>query len=148
MTDKTRTLASLISAGVLATSLALPAAAADNGAGKTSDAANGDQVPAADTRIPDTKVKSFAAAAQEVQAVAKEYRPKIKAAKQDGNNKQARQHAAQARTEMKQIIRDQKGISVKEYREITQQARKDKDLSKRIRSEMDTGTSKDGRADS
>lgn len=148
MTGKTWTLTSLISASVLATGLALPAMAADNGAGKTSDAAPNDKAQAADTRIPDTKVESFAAAAEDVQSIAKEYRPKIKAAKQDGKNKQARQHAADAQKEMKNVIQNQEGISVKEYRDITKQARKDKDLSKRIRSEMDTGTSKDGNADS
>ncbi|MBK1667091.1 hypothetical protein CKO28_03400 [Rhodovibrio sodomensis] len=87
MTDKSRRLTVWISAGVLAAGVALPAMAADNSTSKAGDTAKQSQTRAAETRIPDAKMKSFAEAAEDVQSIAAEYRPKIKAAKQAGKTR-------------------------------------------------------------
>lgn len=141
MKQTTRKLTSLILAGVLSVGTVVPVVAAD---GDKSNAAGQKQTETTDRRVPDTKVKSFAEAAEDVRNIAKEYRPKIQAAKKEGKKKQARQHAADARSEMKEAIESQDGISMKEYRNISRKARQDKELTKRIRSEMDGGNQKSG----
>lgn len=148
MAATNRKLASLVMAGVMTASAAVPAIAAGAGqGGQKADAAQTQAQPQTQTqdqRVPDTKVKSFAAAASDVQVIAKEYRPKIKAAKQDGKNKKAREHAAQAQREMKKVIEKQDGISVKEYQDITRKARQNKELTKRIRNEISDGGAEAG----
>lgn len=138
MTRTTRTVASLGTAMVLAIGTAGPATA-----GNQSQQSTGASQQTA-SEVSDAKVKSFADAASDVSAVAKEYQSKIQSAKKEGNQKKARQHANEARRKMKQAIKAQEGISVQEYKDITKKARQDAKLKTRIRKEMQKSGSGSG----
>ncbi|MBK1670828.1 hypothetical protein CKO28_22685 [Rhodovibrio sodomensis] len=110
----------------------VPAAVADNGGPEVEHGHSHSHGPA----IAEAKVAAFAEAARTVERISQRYQPKIRAAREAGDEAKVRAHAGKAREEMTRAIQRQPGISVQEYRTIARRARQDADLAAEIRTRM------------
>lgn len=80
------------------------------------------------------KLDAFASAYVKVSEVRRAWTPKIRQAQQGGNKQKAQKLAKQATGEMRTAVQQADDISMKEYRQIGQAAKQDKQFAKEVAS--------------
>lgn len=80
----------------------------------------------------DQKLRAFATAWLEIRDLLGKWKPKIDEAKKSGDNAKAKEIAKQANAELISTVQDTSGITLDEYKQITQQARQNEQLYQRI----------------
>jgi len=84
----------------------------------------------------DAKLESYVLAAVDVSRVVGEWRPRLESARQEGDAEALDALRQQAMAELTGVVESADGISVEEYRAITEAARQDSALLDRIRDKM------------
>jgi len=121
-----RTLAAALFTVLLAggaAGMAAPAAAQESQGGSGQSAGQ---------QFSDAKLQAFAVAAVEVSDLLREWRPKIQAARQDGNQDELNRLREEANAQLLDAIKGADGITVDEYKNISATAREDKELYQRL----------------
>lgn len=89
----------------------------------------------AQTSTPDfseNKLEAYADAVVQVSALVAEWRPKIQSAQQEQDKEKVRDLQKQANAELMKAVQDAEGITLDEYKRISQAVRQDKELYNRL----------------
>jgi hypothetical protein len=116
----TGALAAVAILAVAATGVPLAAHAQDSG--ESSSAQTGAQ------DFSEAKLDAYVDAVVQVSQLVQKWQPKIQTAQQEQDKEKARNLQKQANAELVKAIQDAKGISLKEYKEISLAARQNKEL--------------------
>ncbi|RDD63852.1 DUF4168 domain-containing protein [Ferruginivarius sediminum] len=124
MIDRIRRVTGAVAAAAVLTftAVGIPSAAhAQQSEGSTSAQAGAQE-------FSDAKLDAYVDAVVQVSQLVQKWQPKIQTAQQQQDKEKARSLQKEANAELVKAIQDAKGISLKEYKEISLAARQDKEL--------------------